>query len=218
MRSQRRLLLPVLVVWVLSFVLLHQHFRPTIDSYGFNAIDSHLTLIAPEPAGEIVADFRLVAQLAPLDAKVAQIYASAPICIALKLATYRAPILRGSFQLDFETNGKMQSRNVPATSVQNDRIRVECFEQLTYRDMETSTASLTIKGVDGIAGSAVTAWLSQAEDAARITINGEPQKTRLMYALGRYLDATGERMAAWALLATGSLIASIILVLGLRRD
>jgi hypothetical protein len=144
----------------LAFFLLYQD-----DIYRYRYKPTALKptdWVAGRPAGEITQDYRLVQSLRVEEADVHSREFAEPFCVNLLMANYANRRNRGSFAVIVNTEEGREEKILQARDIlDNDYERV-CFETLRFEQIHRRPATLEISGIDGQAGSSVTAWLSAA--------------------------------------------------------
>lgn len=207
---------PILLLWVVFFGSLSAYHFRTINNYGVNALTGALTLIQALPAGEIVASFELEAEILPVRPEFADVYAEDAVCIATRVATYGNRVNRGHIRMELITKSIRQSLLIEVAHLRDEDTMNTCFDQVTFANMGVEFDDTTLvpprlrlTGEDGLPGSAITVWLTQAENAPPTMLNGKRSAAGLAYAVGQQLPATFEKWAAVIMLACASLVAAI---------
>lgn len=209
--------MPVLLWWAFFFALgAAYHFR-TIAHYGVNALAGSLMLIDAQPAGEIVTAFELEAELLPVRPEFAAVYAQDEVCIATRVATYGNRVNRGHVRMELITRSKRQSQLIDVRHLRDNQVISTCFSDIHFHDLRVKFDGTTLNpprlrltGEDGLPGSAITVWLTQADNAPATMLNGQKSPAGLAYAIGHQLPARSEKWAAVVMLACAALLAAFV--------
>lgn len=134
------------------------------------------------------------------------------ICLQLYLANYSNRRNRGLVKVSLGQAGLRLSRVIDMGSVADNAFHQVCFSTDDFDGFRENDLTVMIEGVNGKAGTSITAWLTGDLDHGRAYLNGIDTKKALRFGLSLRIDRRGISYPALALLSIYSaLIFSVFL-------
>lgn len=219
MKRAHRWGVQLLVATALAGLAFFLQYQKEIYEYRYMPLDlTQVDWVGGRPAGEIVADFRLIQPLNIQDADVLERDLSEPFCVNLLMANYANRRNRGTFAVAVGTAEARQVKTVEAAEVLDNQYEKVCFEDLRFHQIYRKPATLEISGIDGVPGRSVTAWLSNTPIGERVQVNGTPTDLTLVHTVVLLKDTKKYQQNAYLLMLFASLLVGLLLTALRNRE